>query len=177
MLKPEYSRRTTSIPWLLMPRLLASPGHQQPWYWLQDKRILVFHEKGFRVIAPSHCYEISKDTIMFSQKNSVRQGLIGFHFSSQDLSRKAFIFPFAALWVCHPSGHYRDYCPHALSLSKVSATHLQIRHPSMNLLGARSLNDLHRFDYKTGTRIVVPSVATRCHVLLNKVAMCYSVTH
>ena len=25
---------TTSIPWLLMPWLHASPGHQQPWYWL-----------------------------------------------------------------------------------------------------------------------------------------------
>ena len=23
-----------SISWLLMPWLLASPGHQQPWYWL-----------------------------------------------------------------------------------------------------------------------------------------------
>ena len=25
---------TWSIPWLLMPWLLESPGHQQPWYWL-----------------------------------------------------------------------------------------------------------------------------------------------
>ena len=25
---------TRSISWLLMPWLLASPGHQQPWYWL-----------------------------------------------------------------------------------------------------------------------------------------------
>ena len=28
-----YSRKTGSIPWLLMPWLLMSPGHQQQWYW------------------------------------------------------------------------------------------------------------------------------------------------
>ena len=33
-LRLEYSRRYRSIPWLLMPWLLPSPGHQQPWYWL-----------------------------------------------------------------------------------------------------------------------------------------------
>ena len=32
MLKPEYSGRTRSLPWLLMPSLLVSPG--QPWHWL-----------------------------------------------------------------------------------------------------------------------------------------------
>ena len=31
---PSYLGLTRSISWLLMPRLLASPGHQQPWYWL-----------------------------------------------------------------------------------------------------------------------------------------------
>ena len=30
MLKPEYSKITRSILWLFMPRLLMSPGHQQP---------------------------------------------------------------------------------------------------------------------------------------------------
>ena len=34
VLKPEYSGQTRSIPWLLMPWLLASPGHHHPWYWL-----------------------------------------------------------------------------------------------------------------------------------------------
>ena len=33
MLRLEYCRRTGSIPWLLMPWLLVSPGHQQPWHW------------------------------------------------------------------------------------------------------------------------------------------------
>ena len=31
---PSYLGLIRSISWLLMPRLLASPGHQQPWYWL-----------------------------------------------------------------------------------------------------------------------------------------------
>ena len=28
-----------STPWLLMPWLLVSPGHQQPWCWLCSKRV------------------------------------------------------------------------------------------------------------------------------------------
>ena len=31
---PSYLGLIRSISWLLMPWLLASPGHQQPWYWL-----------------------------------------------------------------------------------------------------------------------------------------------
>ena len=31
---PSYLDLTMSISWLLMPWLLTSPGHQQPWYWL-----------------------------------------------------------------------------------------------------------------------------------------------
>ena len=30
----SYPSLTRSISWLLMPRILVSPGHQQPWYWL-----------------------------------------------------------------------------------------------------------------------------------------------
>ena len=32
---PSYLGLTRSISWLLMPWLLTSPGHQQPWYWLR----------------------------------------------------------------------------------------------------------------------------------------------
>ena len=39
VLRIEYSGRTRSIPWLQMPWLLASPGHQQSWYWLLVHRI------------------------------------------------------------------------------------------------------------------------------------------
>ena len=31
---PSYLGLTRSLSWLLMPWLLTSPGHQQPWYWL-----------------------------------------------------------------------------------------------------------------------------------------------
>ena len=31
---PSYLGLTRSISWLLMPWLLTSPGHQQPWNWL-----------------------------------------------------------------------------------------------------------------------------------------------
>ena len=31
---PSWLGLTRSISWLLMPWLLASPGHQQPWHWL-----------------------------------------------------------------------------------------------------------------------------------------------
>ena len=31
---PSYLSLNRSISWLLMPWLLTSPGHQQPWYWL-----------------------------------------------------------------------------------------------------------------------------------------------
>ena len=34
VVRPEYSGRSRSMQWLLMPWLLPSPGHQQPWYWL-----------------------------------------------------------------------------------------------------------------------------------------------
>ena len=34
MLEPCYLGLTRSISWLLMPWLLTSLGHQQPWYWL-----------------------------------------------------------------------------------------------------------------------------------------------
>ena len=42
VVKLEHCGRIKSIPWLLMPWLLASPGHQQPWYWLSDKCILAY---------------------------------------------------------------------------------------------------------------------------------------
>ena len=31
---PSYLGLTRSISWLMMPWLLTSPGHQQPWHWL-----------------------------------------------------------------------------------------------------------------------------------------------
>ena len=34
VLRLEYSGKSRSIPWLMMPWLLALPGHRQPWHWL-----------------------------------------------------------------------------------------------------------------------------------------------
>ena len=34
--EPRLFWTTGSIPWLLMPWLLASPGHQQPWHWQSE---------------------------------------------------------------------------------------------------------------------------------------------
>ena len=50
VLNLEYSRKTGSIWWLLMPRLLMSPGHQQPWHWhgMLHILVLVFYQEGFQ---------------------------------------------------------------------------------------------------------------------------------
>ena len=45
---PSYLGLTRSISWLLMPWLLMSPGHQQPWYWLgRIGRFLSYLRKDF----------------------------------------------------------------------------------------------------------------------------------
>ena len=45
---PSQLGFTRSISWLLMPWLLASPGHQQPWYWLyRIGRFLSYLRKDF----------------------------------------------------------------------------------------------------------------------------------
>ena len=45
---PSYLGLTESISWLLMPWLLTSPGHQQPWYWLcRIRRFLSYLRKDF----------------------------------------------------------------------------------------------------------------------------------
>ena len=51
VLGPNYLGLTRSISWLLMPWLLASPGHQQPWYWLHRIiRSLSFLRKEFNYL-------------------------------------------------------------------------------------------------------------------------------
>ena len=47
-LKVRGPSLTRSISWLLMPWLLASPGHQQPWYWLcRIGRSLSYSRRNF----------------------------------------------------------------------------------------------------------------------------------
>ena len=48
---PSYLGLTRSISWLLMPWLLTSPGHQQPWYWLyRICRSLSYLRKDFKYL-------------------------------------------------------------------------------------------------------------------------------
>ena len=51
---PSYLGSTRSISWLLMPWLLTSPGHQQPWYWLctwcRIERFLSYLRKDFNYL-------------------------------------------------------------------------------------------------------------------------------
>ena len=62
---PSYLGLTRSISWLLMPWLLTSPGHQQPWYWL------------YRMCRSMWRNDIKyKYTFMFPLKNLARKGLI-----------------------------------------------------------------------------------------------------
>ena len=48
---PSYLGLTRSISWLLMPWLLTSTGHQQPWYWLcRIGRFLSYLRKDFNYL-------------------------------------------------------------------------------------------------------------------------------
>ena len=48
---PSYLGLTTSISWLLMPWLLMSPAHQQPWYWpCRIGRFLSYLRKNFNYL-------------------------------------------------------------------------------------------------------------------------------
>ena len=38
----DYSWQTGSVSWLLMPWLLPSPGHQQPWYWQCEMSVFLY---------------------------------------------------------------------------------------------------------------------------------------
>ena len=48
---PSYLGLTRSRSWLLMPWLLTSPGHKQPWYWLcRICRFLSYLRKDFNYL-------------------------------------------------------------------------------------------------------------------------------
>ena len=62
----ELFTRFRSISWMVMPWLLASPGHHQPWYWLpQNIENLVFIEEGFQLHALSWCWEMIKNANIY----------------------------------------------------------------------------------------------------------------
>ena len=50
---PSYLGLSRSISWLLMPWLLTSPGHQQPWYWqYRIGTFLSYLRKDFNYLHP-----------------------------------------------------------------------------------------------------------------------------
>ena len=61
MQRPSYFGLTRSISWFLMPCLLASPGHQQPWYWLRRiGRSLSYLRKDFNYLCHINVVEWHK---------------------------------------------------------------------------------------------------------------------
>ena len=58
---PSYLGLTRSISWLLMPWLLTSPGHQQPWYWLHRIcRYFSYLRKDFKYLCQINVEEWNK---------------------------------------------------------------------------------------------------------------------
>ena len=81
--KTEYSRQTRSLPKLLMPWLLVSPGHQQLGYWLcRINRSLSSRGKDFNYL---HCLYVEKllkvqiyfyvDRLVQDRRNSIANAL------------------------------------------------------------------------------------------------------
>ena len=56
MLRSQYSRRTRSI--FLMSWFPASPGHQHPWYWLREMRMLL---SSLKISITNLCCLIEED--------------------------------------------------------------------------------------------------------------------
>ena len=75
---PSYLGLTRSISWLLMPWLLTSPGHQQPWYWLCIiGRFVSYLRKDFNYLRRINVEKWHKYKYMFlfPLKNLARKGL------------------------------------------------------------------------------------------------------
>ena len=75
----SYLGLTRSISWLLMPWLLTSPGHQQPWYWLYREYVGPSLTWG-RILSTCVISMWLNDTkckymFMFPQKNLACKGL------------------------------------------------------------------------------------------------------
>ena len=75
---PSYLGLTRSISWLLMPWLLTSPGHQQPWHWLWKRgRFLSYLKRdlnNLRRINVEKWHKMYIYMFMFLLKNLARKG-------------------------------------------------------------------------------------------------------
>ena len=80
VLKPEYTRISRSIPWLLMTWLLMSPGHQQPCYWLwTTNRSLSSIGRNFKYLHHPNFgkwYKMQIDFYVSSKIYSAQYGLL-----------------------------------------------------------------------------------------------------
>ena len=68
-----------SIPWLLMPWLLASPWHQQPWYWIyRTNKSLTFMRQVFNYLHHPWFKELQKmkNTLLCFLKNKFNMRLV-----------------------------------------------------------------------------------------------------
>ena len=74
---PSYRGFTRLISWLLMPWLLVSPGHQQPWYWLSKMgKSWYYTRTDFNYLWYISVEEWHKTYMfMFPQQNSARKKL------------------------------------------------------------------------------------------------------
>ena len=76
----SYLGLSRSISWLLMPWLLTSPTHQQPWYWLHRIcRSLSYLRKNFKYLCHISMWRNDiecKYTFMFTLKNLAHKGLL-----------------------------------------------------------------------------------------------------
>ena len=78
--QPSYLGLIRSISWLLMPWLLGSPGHKQPWYWIcRIGRSLSYSRRNFNYLCLIGLEEWHKCKymFMFSLKNLARKGWSG----------------------------------------------------------------------------------------------------
>ena len=98
---PSYLSLTRSISWLLMPWLLTSPGHQQPWYWLcRIGRFLSYMRKDFNYLRRINVEKWQcKYMFMFPLKNLARKGLICHCWLKQWLCIMFFLEPMSNIFV------------------------------------------------------------------------------
>ena len=68
-----YGHKGGSIPWLLMPWLLALRSHQRPWYWLYAIMIMSEFQQPLAFWHQGMIWNMNI-VFMFSQKNSAQQG-------------------------------------------------------------------------------------------------------
>ena len=143
---PSYLGLIRSISWLLMPWLLTTPGHQQPWYWLcRIGRFLFYFREDFKYLRRINVekWHKCKHMFMFPLKNSARKGLrssnnIWYHaswstllqvmacplFGTEPLRETMLIFVNGSLWS--------NFSEISISMLKFSSNIIKFKESSAN---------------------------------------------